>query len=609
MPKIPRWWWILPLVLIALFASLQLQGTGREMRYDELLAKVRAGEVRSVVLDGQTVRGELRVDGESDDAARPARPSERHQTTFTTARPVDDDRLVPLLEEHGVRIRVIPKSDGSWMTWIWLLLPLLLLLSLFARMQAGAGGAPGAMAFGKSKGKIFTQRDISVNFDDVAGVDEAKAELREVIDFLKNPDKYRALGARIPKGILLVGPPGTGKTLLARAVAGEARVPFISISGSEFVEMFVGVGAARVRDLFEQATQTAPAIVFIDELDALGRARGPGNMPGSNEEREQTLNQLLVELDGFEPLGEGRGVVVILAATNRPEVLDPALLRAGRFDRQVVVDRPDRIGRRMILGVHTRKVPLDPSVDLEVVAQRTPGFAGADLANLVNEAALRAAREGRDVVIMDDFSHAQDRVLAGLEQRSKLIDEEERKRVAYHECGHALAARFGGSGTKVHKVSIVPRSVGALGFTMQLPERERRLFTRSQLEAQMVALVGGRAAEELVFGEASTGAADDLRKVTDLARAMVLEHGLSEAVGPVSIERRTTYLGGLGGGVEVGGKTADLADAEVRRLVDEALRRARNILETHRERLERMVEVLLETEVLEGDALDEFLQA
>ncbi|MCB9613777.1 MAG: ATP-dependent metallopeptidase FtsH/Yme1/Tma family protein [Sandaracinus sp.] len=593
MPKLPRWWWIAPVLLLVAYVAFQTQSTGNDLRYDELLAKVRADEVSSVVLDGDTVRGELKQ-------------GEGRARTFVATRP-DDPRLVPLLEEHGVHIRAVPERNGSWLTWIWMLLPLLLLLGLFSRMASGAGGGPGgALAFGKAKGKIFTERDVSVTFDDVAGVDEAKQELREVLDFLGEPDKYRALGARIPKGILLVGPPGTGKTLLARAVAGEAKVPFISISGSEFVEMFVGVGAARVRDLFEQAAQTAPAIVFIDELDALGRSRGPGNLAGSNEEREQTLNQLLVELDGFEPLGEGRGAVVILAATNRPEVLDPALLRAGRFDRQVVVDRPDRAGRRKILEVHARKVPLD-DVDLDEIAARTPGFAGADLANLVNEAALRAAREGREVVTMADFSSAQDRVLAGLEQRSRLVDPEERRRVAFHECGHAIAARLGGSDAKVHKVSIVPRSIGALGFTMQLPERERRLFTAKQLEAQLVALVGGRAAEELVFGEPSTGAADDLRKATDLARAMVLEHGLTSAVGPVAIERRGSYLGGVAAELDVGPKVADAADAEIRRLVETALAEAKRLLQSERARLDAMAAALLEAEVLEGEALDRHL--
>lgn len=594
MPKLPRWWWIVPVMLVVAYVALQTQSTGTDLRYDELLTKVRADEVQSVVLDGDVVRGELKQ-------------GEGRARTFTSTRP-EDPRFVPLLEEHGVHVRAMPEARGGWMTWVWILLPMVLLFALFSRMSSGAGGGPGgALAFGKAKGKIFTERDISVTFDDVAGVDEAKQELREVLDFLREPEKYRALGARIPKGILLVGPPGTGKTLLARAVAGEAKVPFISISGSEFVEMFVGVGAARVRDLFDQAAQAAPAIVFIDELDALGRSRGPGNLVGGNEEREQTLNQLLVELDGFEPLGEGqRGAVVILAATNRPEVLDPALLRAGRFDRQVVVDRPDRAGRKKILEVQTRKVPLQ-DVDLDVVAARTPGFAGADLANLVNEAALRAAREGREVVTMADFSAAQDRVLAGLEQRSRLIDPEERRRVAFHECGHAIAARLGGSESKVHKVSIVPRSIGALGFTMQMPERERRLFTASQLQAQLVALVGGRAAEELVFGEASTGAADDLRKATDIARAMVLEHGLTDAIGPVSIERRNTYLGGVASDLGVGPTVANAADAEVRRLVEEALTRAKALLVRERVRLDMMVEALLEAEVLEGEALDRHL--
>jgi len=595
MPKLPRWWWIAPVLLVVAYVAFQTQSTGNDLRYDELLAKIRADEVQSVVLEGDVVRGELK---QGDDRTR----------AFTSNRP-EDPRFVPLLEEHGVRVRAMPENRGSWMSWLWMLLPLLLLFALFSRLTSGAGGGGpgGALAFGKAKGKIFTERDVSVTFEDVAGVDEAKQELREVLDFLREPDKYRALGARIPKGILLVGPPGTGKTLLARAVAGEAKVPFISISGSEFVEMFVGVGAARVRDLFEQAAQAAPAIVFIDELDALGRSRGPGNLVGGNDEREQTLNQLLVELDGFEPLGEGkRGAVVILAATNRPEVLDPALLRAGRFDRQVVVDRPDRAGRRKILEVQTRKVPLH-KVDLDVVAARTPGFAGADLANLVNEAALRAAREARDVVTMADFSAAQDRVIAGLEQRSRLVDPEERRRVAFHECGHAIAARLGGSDSKVHKVSIVPRSIGALGFTMQMPERERRLFTATQLRAQLVALVGGRAAEELIFGEASTGAADDLRKATDIARAMVLEHGLSDAVGPVSIERRNTYLGGVASDLDVGPTVANAADAEVRRLVEDALASAKALLVRERPRLDAMVEALLEAEVLEGDALDRHL--
>ena len=595
MPKVPRWWWIAPVLLLVAYVALQTQSTGNDLRYDELLAKIRADEVQSVVLEGETVRGELK---EGEGRAR----------AFTSTRP-EDPRFVPLLEEHGVHVRAMPENRGSWMSWLWMILPLLLLFALFSRLAAGAGGGGpgGALAFGKAKGKIFTERDVSVTFEDVAGVDEAKQELREVLDFLREPDKYRALGARIPKGILLVGPPGTGKTLLARAVAGEAKVPFISISGSEFVEMFVGVGAARVRDLFEQAAQAAPAIVFIDELDALGRSRGPGNLVGGNDEREQTLNQLLVELDGFEPLGEGkRGAVVILAATNRPEVLDPALLRAGRFDRQVVVDRPDRAGRRKILEVQTRKVPLH-EVDLDVVAARTPGFAGADLANLVNEAALRAAREGREVVTMADFSAAQDRVIAGLEQRSRLVDPDERRRVAYHECGHAIAARLGGSDSKVHKVSIVPRSIGALGFTMQMPERERRLFTATQLRAQLVALVGGRAAEELIFGEASTGAADDLRKATDIARAMVLEHGLSEAVGPVSIERRNTYLGGVASDLDVGPTVANAADAEVRRLVEDALASAKALLVRERPRLDAMVEALLEAEVLEGETLDRHL--
>ncbi|HJK93489.1 MAG TPA: ATP-dependent zinc metalloprotease FtsH [Polyangiaceae bacterium LLY-WYZ-15_(1-7)] len=607
MKRIPWWWWLAPVLLVGSMMALRMQDVGKELRWDELVTAVEEDRVKSVVLESDLVRGMLKGGGDSasgDSASGDSGSGER----FRAVR-VDDESFVPLLREHGVEIRAIPESDGSWTMWIWLALPLILLFWLSSRMASG-GAASGALSFGRSKGKIFTERDIRVTFEDVAGVDEAKAELREVIDFLQQPEKYRRIGARIPKGVLLVGPPGTGKTLLARAVAGEAGVPFISISGSEFVEMFVGVGAARVRDLFEQAAKTAPAIVFIDELDALGRARGPGNMPGSNEEREQTLNQLLVELDGFEPLGEGRGPVVLLAATNRPEVLDPALLRAGRFDRQIIVDTPDRKGRRFILEVHVRKVPLDDDVDLDVVATRTPGFAGADLANLVNEAALRAAREGRDTVQMEDFSAAVDRVLAGLEQRSRLVDEEERERVAYHETGHAICATFGGSGTRVHKVSIVPRSVGALGFTMQLPERERKLYTVSQLKSQIVGLLGGRAAEELIYGEPSTGAADDLRKATDIARAMVLEHGFSEAVGPVAIEQRShPYLGTVAGSRDVGEAVSDRADAEVRALVEGALEEAKRLLEAHREELEGMTRALLEREQLEGEELLPWLPA
>jgi cell division protease FtsH len=477
-------------------------------------------------------------------------------------------------------------------------------------MSRGIGGAAGGMlSFGKSRGKLFQEKDVSVSFADVAGVDEAKVELLEIIEFLKGPEKYRSLGAKIPKGVLLVGPPGTGKTLLARAVAGEAGVPFISINGSEFVEMFVGVGAARVRDLFQQAEKTAPCSVFIDELDAIGRSRSGAAMAGAHEEREQTLNQLLVELDGFEP----KKAVIIMSATNRPEILDPALLRPGRFDRQILVDRPDRAGRAQILSVHIKHVKLDTDVDLDVLAARTPGFAGADLANLVNEAALLAARRNRSSVSMREFSDAIDRVVAGLEKKSRLITEHEKRRVAYHEAGHALSSVLSGSDEHVHKISIIPRGLSALGYTMQLPERDRYLVTQSELQTKLVGLLGGRAAEQLVFGEASTGASNDLKRATELARSMVTEFGMSDAVGLVSVarERMSPFLSGpgaAGAGVDGGEKLANTVDAEVRRLVDEAYNAALQLLREHRPALEKLATRLIEVEQLEGEELAELLR-
>ena len=495
-----------------------------------------------------------------------------------------------------------------------LLLGLGLMVFLWGRRFRQLGpGAGGVLAFGKSRGKVFQENEVTVSFKDVAGVDEVKAELEEVIDFLSHPQKYTRIGARIPKGILLVGPPGTGKTLLARAVAGEAKVPFISISGSEFVEMFVGVGAARVRDLFEQATRSAPCIVFIDELDALGRSRANAALGGNtNEEREQTLNQLLVEMDGFET----HHAVIVIAATNRPEVLDPALLRPGRFDRQIVVDRPDRIGRQAILDVHSREVKLAEDVNLVEVAMQTPGFAGADLANLVNEAALHAVRHGRETVEGQDFSSAIDRVVAGLEKRSRILSDGERRRVAYHEVGHALAGVLAGTDEEVRKISIVPRGIGALGFTMQLPTDERYLMTESAIRAKLVSLLGGRAAEEVVFGEPSTGAQNDLQKATDIARAMVVEYGMSEVVGPVSVggDRRPVFLNdSSGGGMalprEVSEQLAARIDTEVLRIVDESLDRARTLLRNNRDSLQTIAEFLLEKEMLEGEELRDQLAA
>ncbi|MFW6067410.1 MAG: ATP-dependent zinc metalloprotease FtsH [Myxococcota bacterium] len=617
-PRPPRRFPMLLLLVLALLLPLLMQSFGQvgpvdSIRYDELRRYVREGRVEWVHLTASEIRGKY-VEGKKP-SLPPGSEHEERPDRFETGR-VEDDKLVDLLEEHGVAFRQVEESNWGeqwpWLLYIGVTIAFMALLwgGLFRRMGAQAGGV---LSFGKSRGKVFQENEVKVTFEDVAGVDEAKEELQEVIEFLKNPDKYQRIGAKIPKGLLLVGPPGTGKTLLARAVAGEAQVPFISISGSEFVEMFVGVGAARVRDLFEQANRSAPCIVFIDELDALGRSRGGAALGGgSNEEREQTLNQLLVELDGFEP----HQAVIIMAATNRPEILDPALLRPGRFDRQVLVDRPDRRGRERILQVHVRHLKLGDDVDLSVLAARTPGFAGADLANMANEAALLAARRGREQVTMADFSDAIDRVIAGLEKKSRIITDEERKRVAFHEVGHALAGTLSGADDTVHKISIVPRGMAALGYTMQLPTEERYLMTESAIRAKLVGLLGGRAAEELVFGETSTGAQDDLRKATDIARAMVTEYGMSAAIGPVSVssERRPLFLqgreGGAGGfsmGRDVGDRLADTVDAEVRRIVDEAREKAMKLLEENRDVLDDLATHLLEAEVLEGDELRKLL--
>jgi cell division protease FtsH len=493
------------------------------------------------------------------------------------------------------------------LSWI---LPAVLFLGVWMflsrRVAQGLGG--GLMSIGKSKAKIYVESDTGVRFDDVAGVDEAKEELREIVEFLQNPEQYSRLGGRMPKGILLVGPPGTGKTLLAKAVAGQAKVPFFSISGSEFVEMFVGVGAARVRDLFEQARTKAPAIIFIDELDALGRARGFGPY-GGHDEKEQTLNQLLVEMDGFD----ARSGLVILAATNRPEILDPALLRAGRFDRQVLVDRPDKKGRVDILRVHLRKTKLASDVDPEKVAALTPGFTGADLANLVNEATLLATRRGGDAVTMADFTNAVERMVAGLEKRNRLLNPKEREIVAYHEMGHALVAVSLPGTDTVHKVSIIPRGVGALGYTIQRPIEDRFLMTREELESKMAVLLGGRAAELTVFGHLSTGAADDLRRVTDIARAMVTRYGMSERLGSVAYDRDPrNFMTGPELPLpqreqDYSPETAATIDNEVRDIVHAAMDRALTILREKRDGLERSARKLLEKETLDEKDLAELI--
>jgi cell division protease FtsH len=507
------------------------------------------------------------------------------------------------LEATGVRFT--GGTDQTWITtllsWIVPVLFFFGLWAIFFRKMAERQGMGGLINIGKSNAKVYLERDTGVTFKDVAGVDEAKAELQEIVSFLADKDKYGRLGARIPKGVLLVGPPGTGKTLLARAVAGEARVPFFSISGSEFVEMFVGVGAARVRDLFAQARKAAPCIIFIDELDALGRARSSMSGMGGGDEKEQTLNQLLSELDGFDPsVG-----IVLLAATNRPEILDPALLRAGRFDRQVVVDRPEHKGRVDILKVHTRKVKLDPNINLDEIAGITTGFTGADLANLVNEAAIIATRRGADSVSEDDMTAAVERIVAGSERKTRILNPAERKRVAYHELGHALAAATLPSTDPVHKVSIIPRSVGALGYTMQRPTEDRFLITFGDLKDRMVVLLAGRASEYLVFGEVSTGASDDLAKVTDIARECVTRFGMSDKVGQAVLEQK--HLQWLGdsqfesGTKDYSEATAREVDLAVRNLIDEAYERAKVILTEHRADLDAGAALLLERETITPD--------
>ncbi|MEH2523159.1 MULTISPECIES: ATP-dependent zinc metalloprotease FtsH [unclassified Bradyrhizobium] len=567
--------------------------------YSEYQQLLKQGKVATVGISDRTVQGTLKE------------PLSGGQKQFVTTRV--DQETAQELEKYNVRFTGQIESTflRDLLSWV---MPVLLFFGLWwyiaRRAAEGSGLGGGLMAIGKSKAKIYVESDTGVNFSDVAGVDEAKDELREVVDFLKNPTDYGRLGGRMPKGVLLVGPPGTGKTLLAKAVAGEAKVPFFSISGSEFVEMFVGVGAARVRDLFQQAHQKAPAIIFIDELDALGRARGIGPFAGGHDEKEQTLNQLLVELDGFD----SRSGLIILAATNRPEILDPALLRAGRFDRQVLVDRPDKKGRVEILKVHAKKVQLDPDVDAEAVAALTPGFTGADLANLVNEAALLATRRGASAVAMADFNNAVERMVAGLEKRNRLLNPKEREIVAYHEMGHALIALSLPGVDAVHKVSIIPRGVGALGYTIQRPIEDRFLMTKEELENKMAVLLGGRAAELIVFNHLSTGAADDLRRVTDIARSMVTRYGMSEKLGGVAYERDPgNFLAGADRPYpvrerEYADETAASVDEEVRSIVDRVFERAQGILKARRAILDRAAKKLLEKETLEQSDLEALIR-
>jgi cell division protease FtsH len=513
-----------------------------------------------------------------------------------------DLELPKILRENGVKFGAPPPNNNAWigtvLSWV---VPPLIFFGIWGWLLNRQGAGAASLTVGKSKARIYSEGSTGVKFSDVAGVDEAKAELQEIVDFLKNADKYTRLGAKIPKGVLLVGPPGTGKTLLAKAIAGEAGVPFFSISGSEFIELFVGVGASRVRDLFEQAKQQAPCIVFIDELDALGKSRAGNGMFGGNDEREQTLNQLLTEMDGFE----ANTGVILLAATNRPEVLDPALRRPGRFDRQVVVDRPDKIGREAILQVHARNVKLAEDVNLGLIAVRTSGFVGADLANLVNEAALLAARSNRQAVTMADFNEAIERVIAGLEKKSRILNEQEKKIVAYHEVGHALVGAMMPGAGKVEKISIVPRGAGALGYTLQLPEEDRFLMSEDEIRGRIATLLGGRSAEELIFHKVSTGASDDIQKATDLAERSVTLYGMSDYLGPIAFEKQQMqFLDGYNTPRRpVSPKVTEEIDREVKEIVDGAHHIALTILEQNRDLLESTAQELLEKEVLEGESL------
>jgi cell division protease FtsH len=566
-----------------------------EPSYSEFMSKVEAGQVKEVTIllspNSYEVKGEY------------SNPANRkfHMTLFKEGTP----DLSKTLREKNVMVRVQEVRNSDWVMFIIQAAPLLLMVALFIflmrQMQAGGNKA---LSFGKSRARLLSAQQKKVTFKDVAGTDEAKEELQEIIEFLKDPQKFQKLGGRIPKGVLLVGPPGTGKTLLARAIAGEANVPFFSISGSDFVEMFVGVGASRVRDLFEQGKKNAPCIIFIDEIDAVGRHRGAG-LGGGHDEREQTLNALLVEMDGFES-NEG---VILIAATNRPDVLDPALLRPGRFDRRVVVARPDVKGREEILRVHTRKVPLSDDVQLSIIARGTPGFSGADLASLVNEAALWAARQNRKVVLMADFEMAKDKVLMGVERKSMVLSDEEKKNTAYHEAGHALVAAMTPGADPVHKVTIIPRGM-ALGLTMQLPEADKHTYTRGHLEAILAVLMGGRCAEELFLGHITTGAGNDIERASEMARNMVCEWGMS-ALGPLAFGKKeeAIFIGReIAQHRDYSEDTAVQIDKEVRRIVNDGYETARTILSSHRETLERIAQALLEREVLDATEIKLLLE-
>jgi cell division protease FtsH len=567
--------------------------------YSLFIHEVKANHVSRVSIAQDQITYQLR--GETGETGETP-----NQILATT--PIFDLELPKLLEQNGVEFAATPIAKNNWFgTLLGWVIPPLIFVGIFQLFSRGAGGGgAGGLQIGKSKAKVYVEGDApKVLFSDVAGVDESKVELEEIVKFLKTPEQFTRLGAKIPKGVLLVGPPGTGKTMLAKAVAGEAGVPFFSISGSEFVELFVGVGSSRVRDLFDQAKKQSPCIVFIDELDAIGKSRASSGFYGGNDEREQTLNQLLTEMDGFAADGS---TVIVLAATNRPEVLDPALLRPGRFDRQVLVDRPDKIGREAILNIHARKVTLAPGADLKTIATRTSGFSGADLANLVNEAALLAARAGRDAVEIADFNEAIERVVAGLEKKSRVLNDKEKRIVAYHEVGHALVGVLTPGSGKVEKISIVPRGMAALGYTLQLPTEDRFLMSKEEIQAQIATLLGGRSAEEIIFGSITTGAANDLQRATELAEQMVTSYGMSNVLGPLAYQKRQNdFLGGMNSGRSLSPQTAEMIDKEIKDIVESAHQSALGILKENHDLLETISEKLLEAEVIEGETLYELL--
>ena len=660
------WYFIGVLLLLFVLQTYLANPPAATIPYSDFMALVRAGKMRNVVVGSDTIQGSASLSGAEKvlspqvldsikqhppQAPPPSRLTENPAPAQTTtpshaasassasnptgpntkgpapksssseqtpsagalhrviARRVEDPRLTAELDAAHVQYQAA--KENHWLTTLlsWVL-PAVVFVAIwqwFLSRGSGGMGMGSLMQVGQSRAKVYVESETRVRFVDVAGIDEAKAELEQIVEFLRNPERYRRLGGRIPKGVLIVGAPGTGKTLLAKAVAGEAGVPFLSISGSEFVEMFVGVGAARVRDLFEQAEKRAPCIIFIDELDALGKARGIGGLAGGNDEREQTLNQLLVQLDGFDT----RKGVIIMAATNRPEVLDPALLRPGRFDRQVAIDRPDLKGREQILKVHVRGVTLAPEVDLHAVAARTAGFVGADLANIVNEAALHAATQGKPAVAMQDFEEAIDRVVGGLERRNRVMNPTEKETVAFHEAGHALVAESRPYADRVSKISIIPRGIGALGYTQQLPTEDRYLLKRSELYDRLDVLLGGRVAEEIVFGDISTGAQNDLQRATDLARHMVTQYGMSERLGPVTFETpRQAYLNvsEAPSRTEYSAETAHVIDEEITRLVSESHARVLSTLTERRRTLDALAQLLLKQEVVDRVTLDELLE-